>query len=49
MQIIVVLDDHARAKLGGGDSHCWVSLLERLLRHCGKRRSANVVRLTSFD
>ena len=32
MQIVVVLDDHAGAKLGGGDSHCWVSLLEKLLR-----------------
>jgi hypothetical protein len=32
MQIVVVLDDHAGAKLGGGDSHCWVSLLEKVLR-----------------
>jgi hypothetical protein len=30
MQIIVVFDDHAGAKLGGGDSHCWVSLLKLL-------------------
>jgi hypothetical protein len=27
MQIIVVLDDHAGAKLGGRDSHCLENLL----------------------
>jgi hypothetical protein len=39
MQIVVVLDDHAGAKLGGGDSHCWVSLLKIIA----------LLRLTWFD
>jgi hypothetical protein len=29
VQIIIVLDDHAGAKLCGGDRHCWADLLKK--------------------
>jgi hypothetical protein len=49
VQIIVVLDDHAGAKLGGGDSHCWVSLLNKNDYDCdaiGGRRAGHIFRWT---
>ena len=30
MQIIIVFDDHARAKLSSRNRHCWVELLKRI-------------------
>src|SRR5271154_686108 len=39
MQIIVVLDDHAGAKLGGRDSHCGMNLLYGLRLAGGSGRA----------